>query len=176
MWEKVKEGHGTIFQMRDTANKLMLMHTCGCTHTQTHTLPPFQSVKYLAVQAVLVNTVLMAVINETCSLAGTLISKSLSQSWQRSEHKGRREPPNTFTEKKPPGRRENNYSNLHALVRSSWAVKKKSLKSIRRGGFVGRRFKRIKTLIKAHWSNINYTTMVKCELYFHIKATIMKPF
>lgn len=55
------------------------------THTYKHTLkamPHFQSVKYLALQAVLVNTVLMTVINETCSLAGTLISKSLTQTWQ----------------------------------------------------------------------------------------------
>lgn len=53
-----------------------------------HTPPPFQSAKYLAARAALANTVLMALINETCSLAGTLISKSLSQSWQRSERKG----------------------------------------------------------------------------------------
>lgn len=98
----------------------MLIHTRGYTSARTHTqtLPPLQSVKYLAAQAVLVNTVLMAVINETCSLAGTLISKSLSQSWQRSERSGHREPPpHTFRrEKKAPRRRENNYTFFTRLL------------------------------------------------------------
>lgn len=96
------------------------------THARTHTRPPFQSVKRLALQAVLVNAVLMAVINETCSLAGTLISKSLRQRRQGSE---RTRPHSTSTRKKKnPGKKRKQLHTIFTRVRSSRAVKKKIIR------------------------------------------------